>query len=74
MPIPPVSVIFILIAVSLLVALGFLGLFLWSIKAGQYDDEYTPSVRMLFDDGVNVMEDENSIRQLADQTNSKFKT
>jgi cbb3-type cytochrome oxidase maturation protein len=52
-----VSVIFILIAVSLLVALGFLGLFLWSIWAGQYDDEYTPSVRMLFDDEVNVIED-----------------
>ena len=73
MPIPPVSVIFILIAVSLLVALGFLGLFLWSIKAGQYDDEYTPSVRMLFDDGVNVMEDENSNSQIGKfQTNSKI--
>jgi cbb3-type cytochrome oxidase maturation protein len=55
-----VSVIFILIAVSLLVAIGFLGLFIWSIKAGQYDDEYTPSVRMLFDDEVNILEDENS--------------
>jgi cbb3-type cytochrome oxidase maturation protein len=55
-----VNVIFILIAVSLLVALGFLGLFLWSIRAGQYDDEYTPSVRILFEDEVNILEDENS--------------
>jgi len=24
--------------------------FIWSVKKGQYDDDYTPSVRMLFDD------------------------
>ena len=44
------SVIFILIAISLLVATGFLIAFIWSIKNGQYEDDYTPSVRMLFDD------------------------
>jgi cbb3-type cytochrome oxidase maturation protein len=44
------SAIFILIAVSLLVALGFLGAFLWANFNGQYDDDYTPSVRILFDD------------------------
>ncbi|MDW7695243.1 cbb3-type cytochrome oxidase assembly protein CcoS [Flammeovirgaceae bacterium SG7u.111] len=44
------SAIFILIGVSLLVALGFLGAFLWATKSGQFDDEYTPSVRILFDD------------------------
>ncbi len=52
------NVIFILIAVSLLVAIGFLGFFIWSIRSGQYDDEYTPSVRILFDDEVNIMEDD----------------
>jgi cbb3-type cytochrome oxidase maturation protein len=31
-------------------ALGFLGAFLWAIKNGQYEDDYTPSVRMLFED------------------------
>jgi cbb3-type cytochrome oxidase maturation protein len=51
------SVIFILIAVSLLVAIGFLGSFIWSIRSGQYEDEYTPSVRILFDDEKNVIED-----------------
>jgi cbb3-type cytochrome oxidase maturation protein len=25
-------------------------LFLWASKTGQFDDDYTPSVRMLFDD------------------------
>jgi len=44
------SVIFILIGFSLLVAAGFLVAFLWAVKNGQYDDDYTPSVRMLFDD------------------------
>ncbi|MFY0689228.1 MAG: cbb3-type cytochrome oxidase assembly protein CcoS [Cyclobacteriaceae bacterium] len=44
------SVIFLLIGVSLLVALGFLGLFIWASRSGQYDDDYTPSVRILFDD------------------------
>lgn len=44
------SVLIILIIVSLTVAIGFLVAFVWSVKAGQYDDDYTPSVRMLFDD------------------------
>lgn len=44
------SVIFILIIASLIVALGFLFAFLWSVRNGQYEDDYTPSVRILFDD------------------------
>ena len=44
------SVIYILIAFSLIIALVFLGAFIWSIKNGQYEDDYTPSVRILFDD------------------------
>jgi len=46
----PVSAIFLLIGISILVAGSFLTAFLWSVKNGQYDDDYTPSVRMLFDD------------------------
>jgi cbb3-type cytochrome oxidase maturation protein len=44
------SVLFILIGISILVAGGFLSAFLWSVRSGQYDDDYTPSVRILFDD------------------------
>ena len=44
------EVIFILIGFSLLIALGFLASFIWATKTGQYDDDYTPSVRILFDD------------------------
>lgn len=52
------NVIFILIAVSLLVAIGFLITFIWTIRVGQYEDDYTPSVRILFDDEVNVLPDD----------------
>jgi cbb3-type cytochrome oxidase maturation protein len=44
------SVLFILIAASILIAGGFLAAFLWSVRNGQFDDDYTPSVRMLFDE------------------------
>jgi cbb3-type cytochrome oxidase maturation protein len=44
------SVLIILITASILIAGGFLIAFLWSVKNGQFDDDYTPSVRMLFDD------------------------
>ena len=44
------NILFLLIGVSLLVALMFLVSFIWAVKSGQYEDDYTPSVRMLFDD------------------------
>jgi cbb3-type cytochrome oxidase maturation protein len=46
----PLSALFVLIGISILVAGSFLAAFLWSVKSGQYDDDYTPSIRMLFDD------------------------
>ena len=47
------NILFMLIGVSLFVALIFLALFIWAVKSGQYDDNYTPSVRILFEDDVN---------------------
>jgi len=44
------TAIFILIGASLIVATGFLIAYFWAVKSGQYDDTYTPSVRILFDD------------------------
>ena len=44
------SVIYLLIIISITVALFFLVAFIKAVKSGQYDDDYTPSVRMLFDD------------------------
>ena len=43
------AIIIILIAISLSIAILFLAIFYWNMKSGQYDDTYTPSVRMLFD-------------------------
>jgi cbb3-type cytochrome oxidase maturation protein len=44
------SVIYLLISISILIAIGFFIAFITAVKTGQYDDDYTPSVRMLFDD------------------------
>lgn len=44
------SALYLLILASLLVALGFLVAFIWSVRKGHYDDDYTPSVRILLDD------------------------
>ena len=43
------SVIVVLIGFSIIVAAGFLLAFLWAVKSGQYDDDISPSVRILFD-------------------------
>jgi cbb3-type cytochrome oxidase maturation protein len=48
------SVIYLLITISIVVAVVFLGAFIRAVKSGQYDDDYTPSVRMLFDDELVV--------------------
>ncbi len=48
------SVIYLLISISIVVAIGFFIAFILAVKTGQYDDDYTPSVRMLFDDELKV--------------------
>lgn len=44
------SVIYILLTISIIVAVIFFIAFILAVKSGQYDDSYTPSVRMLFED------------------------
>jgi cbb3-type cytochrome oxidase maturation protein len=44
------SVIWILVGFSVAVATGFLLAFIWAVRSGQYDDKYTPSVRILFEE------------------------
>ena len=46
------TIIYLLLAVSLVVALAFFAAFVTSVRKGQFDDTYTPSVRMLFEDEV----------------------
>jgi cbb3-type cytochrome oxidase maturation protein len=43
------SVIVVLIGFSIIVAAGFLIAFLWAVKSGQYDDDVSPSIRILYD-------------------------
>ena len=59
------SVMFILVLVSLFVAVGFLAAFLWAVRSGQYDDRYTPSVRILMDDilSKNNKEEKKELRE-----------
>jgi cbb3-type cytochrome oxidase maturation protein len=44
------EVVYITIGVSVIIAIIFFSIFLMNLKKGQYEDTYTPSVRMLFDD------------------------
>ncbi len=52
------DIIFLLISFSLLVAGSFLGAFLWAIKDGQFEDDYSPSVRILYEDQVKPKKDD----------------
>lgn len=47
------SVIYLLLTISVTIALGFFVAFILAVKSGQYDDTYTPSVRILFEDDTN---------------------
>ena len=67
------SVIYILLAISIAVAIVFFVAFIYAVKNGQYDDSYTPSVRMLFDDEIVKKEksdkSDNSILTNKNNTN-----
>ncbi|CAZ96414.1 cbb3-type cytochrome oxidase assembly protein CcoS [Zobellia galactanivorans] len=57
------SVIYVLLAISVLVAVLFFIAFIVSVKSGQYDDSYTPSVRMLFEDELVKKQKDVSIKK-----------
>jgi cbb3-type cytochrome oxidase maturation protein len=62
------SVVFVLVFAAIIMAGAFLIAFIWSVKNGQYDDTYTPSVRMLFDDPPVKEVESRSQSQLADKS------
>ncbi len=62
------SVIYFLICISVIVAGVFLYLFIRSVKAGQFDDSYTPSIRMLFDDELR---DQQTLKSNKEDNNKK---
>ena len=44
------SVIYLLLTISIIVAVFFFVVFILAVRSGQFDDDYTPSVRILFED------------------------
>ena len=54
------SVIYILIIISIIIASGFLAAFIWAVKSGQFEDTHTPSVRILFDKKKKREEEEDT--------------
>jgi len=54
------NIFYLLIGVSLFAALIFLGIFIWAVRSGQFEDNVTPSIRMLFDDDEYEAETEKS--------------
>jgi len=64
------DVIYIMIVVSLIIALLFFILFLRTVKTGQYDDVYTPSVRMLFDDEIVIENKKEKSETIIKYTNN----
>jgi cbb3-type cytochrome oxidase maturation protein len=57
------KIMFLLIGVSLFMAIGFLLAFVWTVKSGQMEDDYTPSVRILFDDKPVTVEENVTTKQ-----------
>ncbi len=57
------KILFVLISISILVAGGFLSLFIWAVRTGQFDDTKTPSFRMLFESkNRNKADEKNHIK------------
>ncbi|MDU8886476.1 cbb3-type cytochrome oxidase assembly protein CcoS [Yeosuana sp. MJ-SS3] len=56
------SVIYILLGISIIVAIVFFIAFIYAVRNGQYDDNYTPSVRMLFEDELLKEQTKPSIK------------
>ncbi|PTS94914.1 cbb3-type cytochrome oxidase assembly protein CcoS [Pedobacter sp. HMWF019] len=54
------NMIYMLIGISILLALIFLLAFFWASKTGQNDDTYTPSIRMLFEEEATEKADQKS--------------
>ena len=60
------SVIYILLGISIIVAIAFFLVFILAVRSGQYDDSYTPSVRMLFEDELIKKKPKQSINTKTD--------
>ncbi len=57
------NIFYLLIGVSLFAALIFLVAFIWAVRNGQFDDNETPSMRMLFDDQLPKEADQDTKKE-----------
>ncbi len=62
------AALYLTIFISFIIALLFLVLFLTSVRRGQYEDTYTPSIRMIFEDEFGE-EDTNEIQEKENKNN-----
>ena len=62
------QILIILIAISMLVAVFFLVLFIMNVKKGQYDDMVTPAIRILFESHITNNSKENGDEKHADES------
>ena len=44
------AVIYLLLPLALLVSVGFVLMFVWATRDGQFDDTATPQIRVVFDE------------------------
>jgi len=65
------EIIIALIGISLVLGVGFLIAFIWAVRSGQFDDTYTPSVRMLFENRKIKKDDEQPQADKPAATDSK---
>jgi cbb3-type cytochrome oxidase maturation protein len=64
------EILIVLISISIAIAIFFVGVFIWIIKTGQYEDTYTPSVRVLFDDKKTDNKEPRHFQQYDKPTNT----
>ncbi|WMI69898.1 MULTISPECIES: cbb3-type cytochrome oxidase assembly protein CcoS [unclassified Mangrovimonas] len=57
------SVLYLLLSISIVVAVVFFFAFIMAVRKGQYDDSYTPSIRMLFEDELVKDVQKPSVKQ-----------
>lgn len=64
------SVLFVLVIIGIAVASVFLIAFIWAVRSGQFDDTYTPSVRILFDDHISSSPEDEPHHELKSKPKS----
>jgi len=62
------SALYLLIIISITIAFGFLLVFLWAVKSGQFEDSYTPSVRILFEEDIKSEKENGNIEESKNAT------